>query len=147
MGVTAHSLTLHKMPTYRCIHFHGTCVQSHHTSHQMWHVWTRVPEWQLQNHQSTYEVWDPSGTLCGCIWLIVWALAGIFYFSTWTSGKLCKNLRPTTKIVNIPTGETGFCKCTAPYEIHTPTRRVINTKRCKQTDVCSCGKYRRIISD
>lgn len=47
-------------------------------------------------------------------------LPDIFYLSTWTSGKLCKNLRPTTKMVNIPTGETVFCKCTAPYEIHTP---------------------------
>jgi hypothetical protein len=74
-------------------------------------------------------------------------LAGIFYSSTWTSGKLCINLGPTTKTVNIPTGETGFCKCTVPYEIHTPTRRVINTKRCKQTDVRSYGKYGRIISD
>jgi len=47
------------------------------------------------------------------------------------------NLGPTTNILHISACETDFYKCTAPYEIHVPIRRVINTKRCKQTETCS----------
>ena len=60
------------------------------------------------------------------------------YFFTSAHGQVSGKLKPwgNTKILNIPACETGFYECTAPYEIHAPTRRVINTKKRKQTKTC-----------
>ena len=62
--------------------------------------------------------------------------SGIFFTSAHGLG-VNFNLQPATKMLNISACETGFYERTAPYEIHVPTRRVINTKRRKQTLTCS----------